>query len=266
MDLAMVKSVEDVERAVCGAEIDAVYCFAGKTAVDLCEDEPERAMGINCRGPEMLARLAAKRGARFVFFSTEYVFDGVSGPYTEVSKANPISVYGKTKRQGELAVMAAHSKSLVLRTTVVYGPDRAPKDSGRQNNYLYTVMKLLGAGKALRVPEDQISTPSYNRDVTGAAVRLMERGAAGVFHVCGPEILNRLEFAQGVAAELGLDGRLLQGVETSVFGQKAARPLNAGLLTEKLQREYPELRMRGYKEALEDCRRECEEFLEGVRG
>ncbi len=256
LDLATVATVDDAESAIAGHVLDAIYCIAGMTAVDRCEDEPELAHAINCRGPQMLATLAARRGVPFVFFSTEYVFDGVDGPYSEQSAANPISVYGRSKWEGELAVQEAHADALVLRTTVVYGPDR-----GRKNNYLYSVMRNLRDGVQMRVPQDQVSTPSYNRDVARATVGLVERGAKGVFHVCGPELLGRLEFARGIAAELGLDASLLHGVDTSSLGQKARRPLSAGLLTAKLRGMYPELEMRGLTASLKDCRVEIDRFL-----
>jgi dTDP-4-dehydrorhamnose reductase len=255
LDLAAFATVDDAEAALDGQELDVIYCIAGMTAVDACEDVPELAHAINCRGPEMLAHVATKRGIPFVYFSTEYVFDGVDGPYHEDDAVNPLSVYGKSKWQGELAVRAACSHALVLRTTVVYGQDFG------QKNYVYSLMRLLAAGKPMRVPQDQISTPTYNRDLAVATVALAERGASGVYHVCGPERMDRLEFAQRVAQFLSLDAGLLTGVPTSALGQKAARPLNAGLAIDKLRRLHPDLTMRTLAEALADCRADLEAFL-----
>jgi dTDP-4-dehydrorhamnose reductase len=259
LDLAALASVDDAERSLGSLEIDAIYCIAGLTAVDYCEDVPEVAFATNCRGPEMLAKVAAKRDIPYVYFSTEYVFDGYDGPYAENDTANPLSVYGKSKWEGELAVLAACGHALVLRTTVVYGQDYG------QKNYVYSLMRLLSAGKTMRVPEDQISTPSYNRDLARATVGLVERRAKGIYHVCGPERMDRMEFARGVAGFLGLDTELLVGMSTAALGQKAVRPLAAGMSTEKLVGEFPELRMRGLVESLEDCRGELEEVLRGVR-
>ena len=255
LDLAALATVADAEAALGEHEVDVIYCIAGMTAVDACEDLPELALNINCRGPEMLAHVATKRGIPFVYFSTEYVFDGVDGPYHEDDPVNPLSVYGKSKWQGELAVQAACSHALVLRTTVVYGQDFG------QKNYVYSLMRLLAAGKGMRVPQDQISTPTYNRDLAAATVALAERGVSGVYHACGPERMDRLEFAQAVARFLSLDAGLLTGVPTSALGQKAARPLNAGLAIDKLRRLHPDLTMRTLAEALADCRADLETFL-----
>jgi dTDP-4-dehydrorhamnose reductase len=255
LDLAALATPDDAERALGTHEIDTIYCIAGMTAVDACEGAPEMAHHINSRGPEMLAHVATRRGIPFVYFSTEYVFDGFAGPYMEEDPVNPLSVYGKSKWQGELAVQAACSHALVLRTTVVYGQDFGEK------NYIYSLMRLLAAGKTMRVPQDQISTPTYNRDLAAATIALAERGATGVYHACGPERMDRLEFARSVAQFLALDPDLLIGMPTAGLGQTAPRPLNAGLSIDKLRRLHPDLTMRPLAQALADCRADLEAFL-----
>jgi dTDP-4-dehydrorhamnose reductase len=259
LDLAELTTPADVDRLLRSRELSTIYCLGGFTNVDGCEDDQDLAHATNCRGPAMLASAARVRGIPFVYFSTEYVFDGNDGPYEENSPANPISVYGKSKWQGELAVLQACSDALILRTTVVYGPDSGEK------NFVYSLMRNLSAGKTMRVPEDQVSTPTYNRDLAAATLALVERNATGIFHVCGPERMGRLEFARSVADHLGLDRRLLDGRPTSALGQRAPRPLSAGLSIDKLRRTYPDLRMRGLSEALADCKQELQEFLLGER-
>jgi len=237
---------------------DAVLCVGGMTHVDGCESEPDLAYRVNARGPAVLAGYARRRGLPFVFFSTDYVFDGLkdnSGPYAEDAPPNPLSVYGRSKWMGEREVLEAHPDALVVRTTVVYGPD------DRQKNYLYSLMRNLTTGTPMRAPEDQISTPTYNRDLAQATLGLVDAGASGVFHVAGPELLDRLEFAQRIAAALGLDESLLRGVSTAELGQAAARPLWSGLSTEKLTSLYPQLRMRSLAESLKDCEAELKAFL-----
>ncbi|MCU1253633.1 MAG: dTDP-4-dehydrorhamnose reductase [Edaphobacter sp.] len=255
LDLATLATLADVEHIFDGYSIDAIYCLAGLTNVECCEDVPELAHNTNCRGPELLAQFAKARNLPLVYFSTEYIFDGNHGPYNEEDTANPLNVYGKSKWEGERAVLAACSRAVILRTTVVYGQDFGEK------NYIYSLMRSLGAGKPMRVPEDQISTPTYNRDLAKAAIALVERGATGIFHVCGPERMDRLEFARSVAAFLGLDVNLLQGLPTSALGQKAPRPLSAGLSIAKLTRLHPDLTMRTASEGLADCHSDLEDFL-----
>lgn len=255
LDLASIPTKADAECVLSGHALDAIYCIAGMTNVEECEGNHELAHLTNCRGPEMLAQVASDRKIPFVYFSTEYIFDGNDGPYIENSRANPLSVYGTSKWEGELAVTAACTHALILRTTVVYGQDCG------QKNYVYSLIRSLAADKTMRVPEDQLSTPTYNRDLAKATVELARSGARGIFHVCGPERMGRLDFARTVAEYLGLDSNLLVGLPTSALGQKAARPLSAGLSIDKLGRLHPELKMRSLSDGLSDCRDDLEVFL-----
>jgi dTDP-4-dehydrorhamnose reductase len=243
LDLATASEGE-ADELVRRLEIGTIYCVGGMTHVDGCESTPELARRINCEGPSILAGAAAKRGAGFVYFSTDYVFNGQNGPYAEDATGDPICAYGRSKWQGERAVQEAHPAALVIRTTTVYGPD----PNGR--NFLYSLRKGLVGTKPPRVPADQISTPTYNLDLAAAAVALAESGAQGVFHAAGPDVVSRLEFARRAAVVMGLDPASLSGVSTAELAQVAARPLRAGLLTGKLAAYLPRLRMRGIEDGV----------------
>lgn len=258
LDLAELPDASAAAALLDPHPLSSIFCIAGMTNVDACEDVPDVAHRTNARGPAALAAYARRLGIPFVYFSTEYVFDGSPanpGPYPEDAPTNALSVYGKSKLAGELAVLDAHPEALVLRTTVVYGPD------SREKNYLYSLMRNLTAGTPMRVPQDQVSTPTYNQDLILTALGLVQGRASGIFHVCGPELLGRLQFAQAVATHLGLDASLLHGVSTATLGQRAPRPLAAGLATDKLRSLYPHLRMRTVAEALADCAPELNAFL-----
>jgi dTDP-4-dehydrorhamnose reductase len=245
LDLASLAREPDRARALLrDLRASAVYCVGGFTNVELCEAQPELAMAVNCDGPAALA--AAAREIPFVFFSSEYVFDGLAGPYREDSSARPISVYGQSKWCGEIAVRKNHPAPLIVRTTVVYGYD----PGGR--NFLYSLKRQLSLQQEVRVPADQVSTPTYNRDLAAAVVALVEAGAHGIYHVCGPERLSRLEFAQRAARAFGLDPALVTGVSTPELGQRAPRPLSAGLTIDKLRADYPRVSMRDLEQAMSD--------------
>jgi dTDP-4-dehydrorhamnose reductase len=258
LDLGELETEAQAAALLDGDALDAILCVGGMTHVDGCESEPDVAYRVNARGPAVLAGYARKRRLPFVYFSTDYVFDGFKenrGPYAEDATPNPLSVYGRTKWMGEREVLDAHPDALVVRTTVVYGPD------DRQKNYLYSLMRNLSTSTPMRAPQDQISTPTYNRDLAQTTLGLVDEGASGVFHVAGPELMDRLEFAQRIAAALGLDVSLLQGVSTAELMQTAARPLWSGLSIEKLARTYPQLHMRTLAESLADCEGELGAFL-----
>ena len=246
LDLAHLSTVSQAAALLDPHPLDSIFCIAGMTNVEACEDQAELAHNINARGPAVLAAYARQRNLPFVYFSTEYVFDGHAGPYSEDDPTNALSVYGKSKLAGEVGVLDAHPDALILRTTVVYGSDE------RQKNYIYSLMSAVVAHRPMRVPEDQISTPTYNRDLVRVAVDLVASGTSGIFHVCGPELLSRMQFAEAVLNYMGLDTGLLHPLPTAQLGQRAPRPLSAGLRIDKLTRLHPHLRMRTLEQGLRD--------------
>ena len=227
---------------------DVVFYPAGFTWVDGCERDPGRARAANLDQPMNLARAAAEIGARFVYFSTDYVFDGRSGPYAESDPPNPLSVYGRSKLDAERALAELSGPPpLIVRTTWVYGPERQGK------NFAYQLARTLGEGRELVCPSDQVSSPSYGPDVARAVVALVEQGRSGLVHVAGPDVVDRVRFARALAEGLGLDAGRIAGKTTAELGQEAPRPLNSGLLTHRLDEWHPGV-MRPLAEALADFR------------
>lgn len=227
---------------------DVVFYPAGFTWVDGCERDPARARDANLDQPRNVARAASGIGARFVSFSTDYVFDGAGGPYDEGSPPNPLSVYGRAKLDAERALAdELGDRALTVRTSWVFGPERQGK------NFAYQLVKALAQGKALDCPSDQISSPSYGPDVARAVVGLAEGGASGLIHVAGPEVMGRVEFARAIAGAFGLDPSLIVAKTTAELGQGAPRPLNGGLRTPRLDAIRPGS-MRPLGEALADFR------------
>ncbi len=227
---------------------DVVFYPAGFTWVDGCERDRPRAYAANLDQPLNLARAAARAGARFVYFSTDYVFDGAAGPYAEDSAPNPLSVYGRAKRDAELALeRELGARQLTIRTSWVFGPERQGK------NFAYQLLRNLAEKKPPVCPSDQISNPSYGPDVATAAVLLAEAGASGLIHVVGPEVIDRVQFARAIAGAFGHDVGLIVGKSTADLGQGAPRPLNGGLKTPRLDAAYPGI-MRPLQTALESFR------------
>jgi dTDP-4-dehydrorhamnose reductase len=227
---------------------DVVFYPAGFTWVDGCERDPARAYAANLDEPLNLARTAAGFGARFVYFSTDYVFDGTAGPYDEESPTNPLSVYGRSKRDAE-AVLADElgEAQLTVRTSWVFGPERQGK------NFAYQLARALGGGQRLVSPSDQISSPSYGPDVARATVLLAEARQSGLIHVAGPEIMDRTSFASAIATAFGLDPSLIDSRPTASLDQDARRPLCGGLLTPRLDCWQPGL-MRPIADCFNDFR------------
>lgn len=221
---------QTVERLIRDITPDWIFCPGGLTRVDWCEDHPEEAFQINAAGPLTAARAGSALGAGFVYYSSEYVFDGERGPYGEEDSPRPLSVYGRTKLQAERAIRAEIARAIVVRTTVVYGPERQGK------NFVYQLLGRVRAGEGIQVPVDQLSSPTYNQDLAAASVELAERDALGLLHVAGAQILDRYAFARLACRVFGVDGSRLEPVTTAALNQRAPRPLRAGLRIDRAQR------------------------------
>jgi dTDP-4-dehydrorhamnose reductase len=215
------------------------------TNVEECEDDEQRALLVNTKAAELVAKESYGCGAKSVYFSTEYVFDGAKGPYAETDATAPMSVYGRTKLAGEAAVLAADRRALVVRTTVVYGPEE------RGKNFAYQLAANLLSTRPMLVPSDQFSSPTYNRDLARGTILLLQRGVEGIVNVAGPEVMSRLEFACRIARSIGADHNLIQGVQTKDLRQKALRPLNAGLRIDKLRQLLPDFEPNGPEQAVD---------------
>ena len=213
---------------------DVVFYPAGFTWVDGCERDRDKAFFANHAQPLNIARAVASYGGRFINFSTDYVFDGLAGPYTELDPPNPLSVYGRAKRHAELDLERELGElQLTIRTAWVFGPERQGK------NFAYQLVRALQAGKPMIVPSDQVSSPSYGPDVARAAVELAERRVSGLIHVVGPETIDRLTFARAIALGFDLDPSAISAKPTAELAQGAPRPLQGGLLTPRLDTLIP---------------------------
>lgn len=208
----------------------AILCSA-LTNVERCETHPHEAQAINIEAVRHIKDAADKTGAKLVFFSSEYVFDGKAGPYDEAAPVNPLSVYGRTKLEGERIVETTKAGHLIVRTTVVYSWDPGTF------NFTMQLANRLGKGEGMVVPADQYSNPTYAPDLAEATAKLIALGKNGIFNVVGKDRLNRYEFALLGCEVFGLNPALITPKATAELGQKAARPLAAGLLTGKLERE-----------------------------
>ena len=239
-----------VERLIGDARPDWVFCPAALSHVDYCEDHPDEAFAANLHAPLAAAKAADRAGAGFVYYSSDYVFDGIGGPYAEEAPPRPLGVYGRSKWEGEQAVLGALERSLVIRTSVVYGPERQEK------NFAYQLIRACRGGQGFRPAVDQRASPSYNEDVATATIECCEREQRGIWHLAGADVLDRMAFARLVCRVFDLDGSRLTPATTAELKQKAGRPLDGGLRITKAQAQLrtplrgAEAGLRAMREAL----------------
>lgn len=221
---------------------DVIVNAAAHTAVDRAESEPDLARTLNATAVGVLAREAQSLGAWVVHYSTDYVFDGSgAAPWTETNPTGPLSVYGKTKLEGEQLLQQYCARHLILRTSWVY--------AARGGNFARTMLRLAAEREQLTVVDDQIGAPTGAEllaDVTALALRRVQAAdgpaLAGVYHCAAGGATSWhgyarfvLDFAQQRGVALRAVGEAVRAVPSSAFKTAAPRPANSRLDTRKLQ-------------------------------
>jgi dTDP-4-dehydrorhamnose reductase len=234
---------EALAATVAAVRPDLIVNSAAHTAVDKAESEPALAQAINADAPGVLARAAAASGAWLVHYSTDYVFDGSGDqPRTEDAPTGPLSVYGRTKRDGEAQIRASGCKHLILRTSWVY--------AARGGNFAKTMLRLAGSKTELNVIDDQIGAPT-GAELLADLTALMARAAraqpelAGTYHAVAAGETSWhgyarlvIETARARGVPLALPADALKAIPTSAYPTPAPRPLNSRLDTRKLRERF----------------------------
>lgn len=224
---------ENKVRALLEAHRPSVVAVpAANPFVDYCELHPEETRKVNVDGTLNVARACRDLGARMIFYSSDYVFDGVKGSYTEEDAPNPINEYGRQKAEAERGVLAADPRNLVLRTSGAYGWQWEPK------NFVLQVRANLSAGKPMRVADLRYN-PTYVENLAEITAGLVAAGASGIFHAVGADEIARDEFARRAARAFGLDESLIQTVPAAEFKSPTPRPKQSSLMTDKVRRLLP---------------------------
>jgi dTDP-4-dehydrorhamnose reductase len=184
------ESLDEIRKKLCVIDFDVLINAAAFTNVDLCERERDQALRINAEAPCVVAEICQDKNARLVHFSTDYVFEGEKRePYTESDPANPISVYGESKRAGEKFVLQTGDRHLIVRVSWVFGPDRPSFIDGiikraRESNYVDAIA-------------DKFSTPTYTRDIAQMLPQFFELNVeGGILHFANSGECSWQEYAQ----------------------------------------------------------------------
>lgn len=211
---------------------DAVINTAAFNRVDDCEDDPDKAFSANAYGARNLARVCADSDCALMHISTDYVFGGEQvSPYTEDDAPNPLSVYGGSKLAGEYFVRNNCPKHFIVRTSGLYG---LAGSSAKGGNFVETMIRLAGAGKPLRVVEDQVLTPTYTKDLAERLKELIQTEAYGLYHITNRGRCSWFEFAAKIFFFLGLKPDF-GPTTTKAFGAKARRPAYSVLAAGRLR-------------------------------
>lgn len=229
MDFTDPFAVHDVFQAF---RPQAVVHAGAMSKPDECELNQWQAYLVNVEGTVTLLFNAAEQRSFFVFVSTDFVFDGEKGMYSEADNPSPVNYYGRTKLEAEDAVKEYEHGWAVVRTVLVYGQPAC----GREN--LLTIVKeKLQKGENYNVVDDQVRTPTYVEDLAAGIIAIIEKRATGIYHLSGQDILTPYQMARMAAEQLGLDSSLIKKVTAADFSQPAKRPPRTGFIIDKAKAE-----------------------------
>lgn len=218
----------DVEKYVKNLNPDAVIHCAAYTAVDKAEDEQELCWKVNVEGTKYLAIAAKTVNAKFIYISTDYVFNG-SGeePFEETGYPNPIGTYGKTKLEGELRVKEALEKYFIVRISWVFGVNG--------NNFVKTMLKLAQSREELNVVGDQYGSPTYTFDLADILLEMVLGEKYGIYHASNEGYCNWVDFAKEIFVQSNIEMKV-NAITTEEYPTKARRPLNSRMSKQKLEK------------------------------
>lgn len=224
---------EKIKKAVYDFCPDSIINVAAYTNVDLSETERELAWKINVKGVEYLAEASRIIDAHLIHISTDYIFDGKNGPYSESALPNPLGYYGRTKLASENALKISGINYTILRTNVLYGTAKNSRP-----DFVKWVVNKLRNNEQIRIVTDQINNPTFIDDLVQAINQVIEFRKYGIYNIGGPEFLSRYDFTLRIADYFKLDKSLIIPIKTVELNQPARRPLKSGLLTIKAQTEF----------------------------
>lgn len=221
MDLA---DEGDISSGFATAKPDAVIHAAAMSNVDQCETEREKALAVNAKSSAVLARLCENTGARMVFVSSDMVFDGLKGDYSENDPVGPVNYYGETKRMAEESVLHGCSRAVCGRSALIYG---APAIGG--TSFSYQMLKRLEAGKEVGLFNDQFRSPISVQSLASALLELASSSYTGIMHLGGTERIDRFTFGLRMADISGYPRSLIKPIRMDDTPSVAARPRDASM-------------------------------------
>lgn len=234
----------ELEAFLSNQPIHAIVNCAAYTAVDMAEDEVEKAHIVNAVAVKNLIENASKYSARFIHISTDFVFDGEHHlPYCESHSTNPISVYGKTKLDGERHA-SSYKDSLVIRTSWVY--------SEFGNNFVKTMIRLGGDRDSLNIISDQVGAPTYARDLAGFIVNYaLNSKETGLFHYSNEGVASWYDFSHEIMNHANINCKVFP-ISTSEYPTKAKRPHYSVLNKSKIKKSF-DILIPHWKDSLKEC-------------
>ena len=224
-----IRSKSSIKKVLSDIDPDVILNLAALTDVDGCELDPQQAKDINFSGVKNLCR---DFSGHFIQISTDYVFDGKSGPYSEEDEPNPKSVYGKTKLFADNWLLDNYFKSTIIRTNILYSYTKRTKAS-----FLKWVVDSLNDNQNIKVVNDQWNNPTWTESLSSVISKIIDNQAFDLYHYGDRDILNRFDFSILISKVFNLDSSLIMPISSDELNQIAPRPRKSGLITKKIESE-----------------------------
>lgn len=231
-----IKNRDSIKKIIHNYYPDFIVHTAAFTNVDLSEKLREEAWKINVKGVEYIAEAARAIDAHIIQISTDYIFDGKSGPYDENATPDPVGYYGRTKLASENTLRISGTFFTILRTNVLYGIAHNSRP-----DFVRWVINSLRNKQEIRIVKDQINNPTFIDDLIQGINKIIEFRKTGIYNIGGQEFLSRFDFTMRIADFFNLNKNLITPIITEELKQPARRPLKSGLLILKAETEL------GYK-------------------
>lgn len=224
-----VLDLDRLNELVARYQPDSIIHTAAMTNVDACEAERTKCYALNVQSVKNLVDVCQRRDIQLIHLSTDFIFDGEDGPYTEEAEPNPLSYYGETKLESELILKNSSCHWAILRTIIVYG---IVNDMSRSNIVLWA-KGALEKGEPINVVNDQWRMPTLAEDLAACCLLAVKKNASGVFNVSGKDLMSILEIVERVADHYRLNKSLIKAISAESLDQAAKRPKKTGFILDK---------------------------------
>lgn len=228
-----ITSKQEVDTLLDELKPDVVINTAAMTNVDACEHDKEGCRKLNVDAVQYLVEACIRNACHLVHLSTDFIFDGKNGPYTEEAEPNPLSYYGKSKLAAEEVILKSEVKAAILRTVLVYG---IAEDMSRSNIVLWAKGALEKA-QPINVVDDQFRTPTLAEDLADGCILAARKKAEGIYNISGKDQLSIIEIVKEVADYWQLDKSVISAVSSTTLNQAAQRPPITGFVLDKSRKD-----------------------------
>ena len=240
-----IRDREEAEKVISSFQPEVIIHAAANGSADDCELNKDVCDLINITGTENISRTAGKVNSKVIFLSTDFVFNGASGPYCESDPVSPVNYYGRSKVMAEQIIANNNPNNCIVRLCSVYGRGI----SGSARGIITLTKDKLTKGLSLNVVADQIRTPTLVNDIAVAIKAMIEKNVSGIYHVSGEEVKTPYEMAIAAAKYFNLDDRLIIKTTSTALNEPAQRPLRTGFVIDKAKKALG-FRPTGFDEGL----------------